>query len=87
LSRYGFDASTFNAVQGYAEWKDYFHHPDANIIGSVTTAYTVAAIVGGFFVSPWMVRPLAKPCRIGPNSLFLLFPLLTYHPLQLSTIG
>ncbi|ELU39162.1 sugar transporter [Rhizoctonia solani AG-1 IA] len=61
---YGFDASTFNAVQGYAEWKEYFHHPNPNVIGSVTTAYTVAAIVGGFFVSPWMSDTFGRRMNI-----------------------
>jgi hypothetical protein len=38
---YGYDSSTFNAIQGSSNWKEYFHHPGPNVIGSVNTAYTV----------------------------------------------
>ncbi|CRG91104.1 putative quinate permease [Talaromyces islandicus] len=46
---YGYDASVFNSVQGSSNWKAWFNHPDSNVVGSVNTAYTVGAIVGGFF--------------------------------------
>lgn len=69
---YGFDASTFNAVQGYTEWKEYFHHPDPNVIGSVTTAYTVAAILGGFFISPWMSDTFGRRMNIIVGSVLVI---------------
>lgn len=49
---YGYDASVYNSVQGSANWKAYFNHPEknGNIIGSINTAYTVGAILGGFFL-------------------------------------
>jgi MFS family permease len=46
---YGYDASVYNAVQGSKHWVTYFDNPDPNMIGAVNTAYTVGAIVGGFF--------------------------------------
>jgi MFS family permease len=46
---YGYDASVFNSVQGSSNWKAWFNNPDSNVVGSVNTAYTVGAIVGGFF--------------------------------------
>lgn len=46
---YGYDASVYNTVQGSTNWVNWFNKPDANIIGSINTAYTVGAIVGGFF--------------------------------------
>jgi MFS family permease len=46
---YGYDASVYNAVQGSKHWIAYFGNPDPNMIGAVNTAYTVGAIVGGFF--------------------------------------
>ncbi|KAL2828470.1 general substrate transporter [Aspergillus cavernicola] len=46
---YGYDASVYNSVQGSANWVAYFNDPSANMIGAVNTAYTVGAIVGGFF--------------------------------------
>ncbi|KAK8117126.1 quinate permease [Apiospora kogelbergensis] len=55
---YGYDASVFNAAQGSANWLNYFDlhkKDDAYLIGLVNTAYTIGAIVGGFF----MAGPLA----------------------------
>ncbi|KAF2255676.1 MFS sugar transporter-like protein [Trematosphaeria pertusa] len=46
---YGYDASVFNAVQGSKNWVAYFNHPGPNIIGAINTAYTVGAVVAGFF--------------------------------------
>ncbi|KAL1604472.1 hypothetical protein SLS59_003664 [Nothophoma quercina] len=46
---YGYDASVFNAVQGSKNWVAYFNHPNANTIGAINTAYTVGAVVAGFF--------------------------------------
>jgi MFS family permease len=46
---YGYDASVYNAVQGSKHWVAYFNTPNENIIGAVNTAYTVGAIVAGFF--------------------------------------
>lgn len=48
---YGYDSSTFNAIQGSPNWKEYFHNPGPNVIGSVNTAYTVGGIVAGMFSS------------------------------------
>ncbi|KAF2266971.1 general substrate transporter [Lojkania enalia] len=46
---YGYDASVFNAVQGSKHWVAYFNYPNPNTIGAINTAYTVGAVVGGFF--------------------------------------
>ncbi|WPG99617.1 Quinate permease [Acrodontium crateriforme] len=46
---YGYDASVYNAVQGSKNWVAYFNHPSPQIIGAINTAYTVGAIVAGFF--------------------------------------
>jgi hypothetical protein len=29
---YGYDSSTFNAVQGSPNWKEYSHHPGPNVV-------------------------------------------------------
>ncbi|PLB55757.1 general substrate transporter [Aspergillus steynii IBT 23096] len=47
----GYDSSSFNAVQGSDDFMEYFHHPSPSVIGSVNTAYTVAGVVSGFFIS------------------------------------
>ncbi|KAK7536178.1 MFS sugar transporter-like protein [Phyllosticta citribraziliensis] len=46
---YGYDASVFNAVLGSDNWLEWFDHPNSQTQGAVNTAYTVGAIVGGFF--------------------------------------
>lgn len=47
---YGYDASVFNALQNSDNWKAYFNKPGPNIIGAINTAYTVGAVVAGFFM-------------------------------------
>ncbi|KAF2691311.1 general substrate transporter [Lentithecium fluviatile CBS 122367] len=47
---YGYDASVFNSVQGSKNWIAFFNNPDPNIIGAINTAYTVGAVVAGFFL-------------------------------------
>ncbi|KFY02776.1 hypothetical protein O988_01925 [Pseudogymnoascus sp. VKM F-3808] len=51
MNLYGYDAAAFNALQGSANWRQHFNHPDPNVIGSVNTAYTVGCVISGFFVS------------------------------------
>ncbi|OAK98957.1 general substrate transporter [Phaeosphaeriaceae sp. SRC1lsM3a] len=47
---YGYDASVFNALQNSKHWVAYFNNPSPNIIGAINTAYTVGAVVAGFFM-------------------------------------
>ncbi|KAI0840730.1 general substrate transporter [Hypoxylon sp. FL0890] len=50
---YGYDASVFNAAQGSDNWLEWFNldiERDANLIGLVNTAYTIGAIVAGWFL-------------------------------------
>ncbi|OBT70449.1 hypothetical protein VE03_00254 [Pseudogymnoascus sp. 23342-1-I1] len=51
MNLYGYDAAAFNALQGSANWRQHFHDPDPNVIGSVNTAYTIGCVISGFFVS------------------------------------
>lgn len=53
---YGYDSSTFNAVQGSDNWKEYFNNPDPNVIGSINTAYTVGGIVAGMSSMPLLLQ-------------------------------
>ena len=48
---YGYDASVYNSVQGSDNWVAWFDDPSDNAIGGVNTAYTVGAILGGFFIA------------------------------------
>lgn len=47
---YGYDASVYNSVQGSKNWVAYFNDPSDSMIGGINTAYTVGAILGGFFL-------------------------------------
>ncbi|KAF6813990.1 sugar transporter [Colletotrichum plurivorum] len=50
---YGFDASVFNSVQASDNWMNYFDldaDRDTQLIGLINTAYTIGAIVAGFFL-------------------------------------
>ncbi|KAF1956247.1 general substrate transporter [Byssothecium circinans] len=47
---YGYDASVFNSVQGSKHWVAYFNKPNPQTIGAINTAYTVGAVVAGFFM-------------------------------------
>jgi hypothetical protein len=47
---YGYDASVFNALQNSKNWVAYYDNPSPNIIGAINTAYTVGAVVAGFFM-------------------------------------
>ncbi|KAL0932158.1 sugar transporter [Colletotrichum truncatum] len=50
---YGFDASVFNSVQASDNWLRYFDlnkDEDTQLIGLINTAYTIGAIVAGFFM-------------------------------------
>jgi len=44
---YGYDSSTFNAVQGSDNWVNYFHQPSPSVVGSINTAYNVGGIIAG----------------------------------------
>ncbi|PNS19007.1 High-affinity glucose transporter [Sphaceloma murrayae] len=47
---YGYDASVFNAIQGSSNWKAFFNKPNAQTTGAINTAYTVGAIIAGWFM-------------------------------------
>ncbi|KAH9884709.1 general substrate transporter [Xylariomycetidae sp. FL2044] len=50
---YGYDASVFNAAQGSDNWLEWFDldtKKDAYLIGLINTAYTIGAIVSGWFL-------------------------------------
>lgn len=50
---YGYDASVYNSVQGSANWTAWFYGkgatPNTQVVGAINTAYTVGAIVAGWF--------------------------------------
>lgn len=69
---YGYDASVFNSVQGSANWKAWFNHPNANLIGTVTTVYSVGAIVGGFFFGGPIADYLGRKVGMAIGCVFVI---------------
>ncbi|GME25023.1 Sugar/inositol transporter [Neofusicoccum parvum] len=47
---YGYDASVYNAVLGSDNWMNWFNNPNSQMQGAINTAYTVGAVVAGFFM-------------------------------------
>lgn len=50
---YGYDASVFNAAQNSQNWLNWMNldaKKDAYLLGLVNTAYTIGAIVAGWFL-------------------------------------
>ncbi|GMM33478.1 hypothetical protein DASC09_008030 [Saccharomycopsis crataegensis] len=48
---YGYDASVFSAVETNKNWVDHNENPSDNALGGINTAYTVGAIISGWFFS------------------------------------
>jgi len=60
MTLYGYDASVYNSVQGSKNWVAWFNvDGNTELIGGVNTAYTVGAIIAGWFLG----GPLAD--RLG----------------------
>ncbi|KAH8808236.1 general substrate transporter [Xylogone sp. PMI_703] len=62
---YGYDASVYNSVQGSKHWVDWFNDPDTEKIGAVNTAYTVGAIVAGWFFGGPLADRLGRRWGMG----------------------
>ncbi|KAK8240256.1 general substrate transporter [Phyllosticta capitalensis] len=69
---YGYDASVFNAVLGSDNWLEWFDHPDSQTQGAVNTAYTVGAIVGGFFFGGPLADYLGRRAGMAGGSFLVI---------------
>lgn len=69
---YGYDASVFNSVQGSAHWKAWFNHPSSNLIGTITTVYSVGAIIGGFFFGGPIADYFGRKVGMGIGCVFVI---------------
>ncbi|RDW65086.1 MFS general substrate transporter-3 [Coleophoma cylindrospora] len=52
-SAVGYDASMMNGLQSLAQWKDYFGHPNAALLGTINAVYPIAKILMLFPVT-WL---------------------------------
>ncbi|KAK8196627.1 hypothetical protein M8818_006792 [Zalaria obscura] len=69
---YGYDASVYNAVQGSKHWVAYFNDPDTEKIGSVNTAYTVGAILAGWFMGGPLADYAGRRIGMASGALFVI---------------
>ncbi|WAO94459.1 Hypothetical protein NCS54_01204300 [Fusarium falciforme] len=68
----GYDASTFNSIQGFKTFINHFKEKEddelkPNILGGINTAYHVGAIVSGLFISPTISKKFGRrvPIQLG----------------------
>ena len=71
-SFYGFDSAVYNAIQGDAGWVDHFGDPNAEIIGGVNTAFSVCAIISGFFVAGTVADRGGRKVGIAAGSILII---------------
>lgn len=66
---YGYDASVYNSVQGSTNWDDHFGNPvknkDTELIGLVNSAYTIGAIIAGWFLGGPLADYLGRRWGMG----------------------
>lgn len=57
---YGYDASTFNSVQGSDNWLEWFNltSDSTYMLGLINTVYSIGAIVSGWFIG----GPVVSSC-------------------------
>ncbi|KAK2602125.1 hypothetical protein N8I77_008684 [Diaporthe amygdali] len=71
-SYYGFDASVFNAVQGSDAWINWMGNPGPNLVGGVNTAYSVCAIISGWFLAAPVADFLGRKTAMGIGSVLIM---------------
>ncbi|KAH0833758.1 hypothetical protein AYO21_04499 [Fonsecaea monophora] len=49
---YGFDGSMMNGLQSLTQWREYFDHPDASILGVMNAIYPIGKFFG-LFLTAW----------------------------------
>ncbi|EWY85677.1 hypothetical protein FOXG_11758 [Fusarium oxysporum f. sp. lycopersici 4287] len=83
----GYDASTFNSIQGFETFINHFKEPgdDAiqpNILGGINTAYHVGAIVSGLLISPTISKKFGRkiPIQIGTSIVLISVMIQTFAP-------
>ncbi|OJD37757.1 sugar transporter [Diplodia corticola] len=69
---YGYDASVYNAVLGSDHWMNYFGNPDSQTQGAINTAYTVGAVVAGFFMGGPLADFAGRRAGMAAGSLLVI---------------
>ncbi|KAH8746920.1 general substrate transporter [Diaporthe sp. PMI_573] len=83
----GYDASTFNSIQGFKTFNDHFKEPgeeeiSASILGGINTAYHVGAIVSGLLISPTLSKKFGRciPIQTGTTIVLISVMFQTFAP-------
>ena len=71
-SYYGFDASVFNAVNGSDAWLEWMGNPGPNLVGGVNTAYSVCAIISGWFIAAPVADFLGRKTAMGIGTILII---------------
>ncbi len=71
-SYYGFDSAVYNAVQGDDSWVEHFNDPDAETVGGINTAFSVCAILSGFFVAGYVADKGGRKVGVAAGSILVI---------------
>ena len=69
---YGYDASVYNSVQGSKNWVAYFDHPNPARVGVINTAYTIGAILSGWFFAGPIADYFGRKVGMGAGCFLVL---------------
>ncbi|KAK0640311.1 Quinate permease [Lasiodiplodia hormozganensis] len=69
---YGYDASVYNAVLGSDNWMNWFGNPNSQTQGAINTAYTVGAVVAGFFMGGPLADFAGRRAGMAAGSLLVI---------------
>ncbi|KAL1889063.1 hypothetical protein Sste5346_009128 [Sporothrix stenoceras] len=64
-SVFGYDASLMNGLQSLEQWKEYFHHPEGALLGTVVAAQSIGSLVALPFVGDFCDRFGRKPVLLA----------------------
>jgi len=67
---HSYDSSMMNGLQAVAGWQEYFNYPDGPILGLLTSAYSLGAILALPFV-PFVADRLGRRMSITFGSIIM----------------
>ncbi|KAJ5612231.1 MFS sugar transporter-like protein [Penicillium lagena] len=89
MVEFGYDGTVFSSIQVLPTWVEYFNNPNPNLVGAINTAYSVCAIVFGFFISPIIADRLGRKWALGAGSALVVVAtfVMTFAPNIAAFIG
>lgn len=77
----------YNAVQGIDNWVEWVGHPDSETIGGVNTAYSVCAIISGWFLAAPCADILGRKAAMAIGSVLIMIGAILETFTKRHTIG